>query len=134
MRLVFKGPPVVKERHRDLKPLKVCPFCGRYLPRRKKGKYNPSEDAEHALGWEAKSQKPRGMIWPLKADLSVEMIFRPDRTEVLVEECKNERPKAIRGDLTNIAKAFEDALNRIVWTDDKRIVELKLGFGNLRRD
>ena len=130
MRLVFTGPPVSKERHRDRKTLKRCPGCGMFLPRPKKSKYNPTEKAEEADGWEAITQRPASAEWPLKENVSVRMIFHPDGTELLIEPSDLERPEEIEADLTNIAKHYEDSLNKIVWKDDKQVVELHLEFNN----
>lgn len=60
---------------------------------------------------------PDGWEFPISFDVDVEMIFF--------------RYGRRRADLTNLAKAIEDALNGIVWKDDSQIVrcDLRIVYG-----
>lgn len=44
--------------------------------------------------------------------------------ELSAEGLRNERPVTTRGDISNMVKAVEDALNGLAWVDDRQIVSL----------
>lgn len=90
--------------------------------------YNPLQDEEKNLGALVRSIPLKGVAVPLSGTLAVQMIFCKDGIRLVIEEVEDIRPKRLVADISNYAKFPEDALNKIVWADDKQIVDLRARF------
>jgi len=78
----------------------------------KKGHYIPARVRawQDAVAWAA--QQEMAGDEPMEGELSVSLTFY--------------RPNKVRCDLDNLSKAVLDAMNGIVYEDDKQVVDLKL--------
>lgn len=90
--------------------------------------YNPVEKKQAALGFLARSVGPKRGEVPLRKSVALDAILCRDGIRFAVEEVEAVRPKGLTGDITNYWKGIEDALNKIVWADDKLVVSLKIRF------
>jgi Holliday junction resolvase RusA-like endonuclease len=89
--------PVPKERPR------VSAWGPSYTPARTKA-------YQRAVALHAKSALAAfGKLWSLDGWYKVEVVFRREHA---------------RGDIDNVAKSILDGLNKVVWNDDARVVEL----------
>jgi len=57
---------------------------------------------------------------PLQGRLSVEIILGEKETMVSAREIED-NGSIVTGDVTNLAKSVEDALNKVLWKDDSQI-------------
>jgi len=95
--------------------------------RPRKGKYDnfytPRETKAYekvVAQWYATVRKGRP---PHAGDVRMELDVAPDGVRVTLHFLDSKTPK-VRGDLSNIAKAVEDALNTLAYRDDRQIVSL----------
>ncbi len=93
--------------------------------------YTPKKTRDYEAQVEAEARKVMGRRKPLDGPLAVVVIaYMPipaswGWTKKLAAARQIIMPTS-RPDLTNIAKAAEDALNGVVWNDDSEIVSLSM--------
>lgn len=91
-----------------------------------RGTYTPTRYRRwlEAARWHLLSQKARPVEGPVVVDLSVEV----DGITIEISAATETRPKRVRGDLDNYAKAALDACNGLAFADDSQVVELRARF------
>ena len=115
----FTGKPEHKRRHRSR-------WTGTYIHNYK---HKNAEKAEEGI--EAQALMQRRSEWPLECPLSVILVVsvKPTKTD---SKSKTKFRKMIywlifptkKPDVDNIAKVYLDSLNKVVYKDDKQIVDL----------
>ena len=98
----------------------------------KAGQVYPDRDyqrwkQEFAMLWRFNTRRKPPTVSPVSLTITI----LSDSVEVSVNDVADRglRPRGIRGDIDNYAKAVMDALNGIVYDDDRRVVELVVRFG-----
>ncbi len=114
------GKPIAKARPKFVRK-------GSYM-----GAYNPQETEESRFLWEVKQRVPAEWS-PLEGVITLWCEFKFKRpkshfgTGKNADKLKPSAPKyhLQKPDLDNLVKFVKDCLNKVVWMDDKQIVEAK---------
>lgn len=63
---------------------------------------------------------------PVEGSVAVQLTITPDDVKVSISQDDYETPWKLRGDIDNYAKTILDALNGVLYEDDKQIVYLQV--------
>lgn len=81
---------------------------------------------KQAVGWHLL----RAKVKPIEGPVAVSMIVTPDGVDVDFRPVATTRPKGIRGDLDNYAKAVLDAAQGIAYHDDRQVTAVSVAFAD----
>lgn len=83
-----------------------------------------SRTFERVVALHARVAVARCPGWPMDAHYRLAVTVHADSVDVEVIPLPRIK-RAVRSDLDNAAKSVADALNKIVWADDRQVVELE---------
>ena len=98
-----------------------------------KSGHNPARYAawRDAAAYRLRSLDALANTQPLVGDASVRIVVDRDGVTIEVDESPRRRPRGVRGDIDNLAKAVLDALvDARVITDDRHVVALSVEFAD----
>lgn len=109
MKFIFDGEPICQKRPRFVKKLGIV--------------YDPSARDKIRLQWELKKQKPTILKPPIKIKITAYMPI-PKSLSCKKKKQLQHQHHIKKPDLDNIAKAYLDVMNGLVYKDDSHIAEI----------